>query len=185
MYAPPSIVESIHLLNALAHTLSLCVQTAPQKELRSWLGLEPVPVGVRRRLSDGRRFLGDAIHRHFFVTGSSALALVGEAGTGKSTALANYIHRYRAQYGSVVFINAENAIVLSRSFQRVASGLGLEWASVLKRHAGKAPEAALEILGEVSQCVRGTWVHGMECCVVAGYACVYIVKVSAITRVCI
>lgn len=141
--------------------LSPCVQPAPQTALQRWLGLDPVPVGVRRRLSDGRRFLGDEIHRHFFETGGSALALVGEAGTGKSTALANYIHRHRAEYGSVVFINAENDIVLRRSFQRVAFGVGLKWASVLKRHAGKAHEAALEILREVSQSVYegyvGTW----------------------------
>lgn len=153
MYAQPSIIEFIHPFNALTYMLSLCVQTSPQKALRSWLGLDPVPVGVRRRLSDGRRFLGDEIHRHFFETGGSALALVGEAGTGKSTALANYIHRHRAEYGSVVFINAENDIVLRRSFQRVAFGVGLKWASVLKRHAGKAHEAALEILREVSQSV--------------------------------
>ena len=152
---------------------SLCVQTSPPKALRSWLGLDPVPVGVRRRLSDGRRFLGDEIHRHFFETGSSALALVGEAGTGKSTALANYIHRHRAEYGSVVFINAENAIVLSHSFQRVALGLGLKWESVLKRHAGKAHEAALEVLREVSQCARrydGYVEWRGVCC---AYVCVY------------
>ena len=121
-----------------------------------------MPAGVRRRLRDGRVFVGDAIHRHFFSSGSSALALVGKAGSGKSTALANYIHRYRAQYGTVVFINAANAIVLSYSFQRVAMGLGRDWASVLKRHDGKAHAAALEILRKVS---RYAVVCGMEWCV--------------------
>ena len=168
----------IHSKHSFACTRTNVVQTAPQPELRRWLGLDPMPVGVRRRLSDGRRFLGDEIHRHFFETGGSALALVGEAGTGKSTALANYIHSYRAEYVSVVFINAESAIVLRRCFQRVAMGVGLKWGSVLKRHGGKAHEAALEILREVSWCVRRctcgyVWVCGIEWCLVRMMMCVY------------
>ena len=118
--------------------------------LPSWLGLEPVPVGIRRRLPDGQGFLGDAIHRNFFDAGGTRLALVGAAGTGKSTALANYLHSHRSQYASVVFVNAENAIVLADSFQRVALGLGLDWASVLKRH-GEAHVAASAILDQVRE----------------------------------
>ena len=117
--------------------------------LPSWLGLEPVPVGIRRKLPDGQGFLGDAIHRNFFDAGGTRLALVGAAGTGKSTALANYLHNHRSQYASVVFVNAENAIVLADSFQRVALGLGLEWASVLQRNNDTAHAAALDILQQV------------------------------------
>ena len=131
--------------------------------LPSWLGNESVLTGIRRRLPDGQGFVANAIHRRFFETGRNALALVGNAGTGKSTALANYILSYRAQYGTVVFINAENAIVLSRSFQRVAVALGLDWAAVLKRHDGKTHIAALDILHKVSMRVCACRCVGVVC----------------------
>ena len=121
--------------------------------LPSWLGFEPVPAGIQRRVQSGEGFVGEAIHTHLFDSNSNRLALVGAPGTGKSTALANYIDSYRSQYDTVVFINAENEIVLSDSFQRVAVGLGLKWANVLKQHDGKAHVAALELLKRVSVCV--------------------------------
>ena len=121
-----------------------------RETLPSWLGLEPAPAGIQRRLQSGQGFVGEAIHTQLFDTNSNRVAVVGPPGVGKSTVLAIYIDSNRSKYDTVVFINAENEIVLSDSFQRVAVGLGLKWADVLKQHHGKAHVAALEILQEVS-----------------------------------
>ena len=75
---------------------------------------------------------------------------MGPPGIGKSTVLAIYIDSYRSKYDTVVFINVENEIVLSDSFQRVAVGLGLKWAYMLKQHDGKVHIAELKLLQEVS-----------------------------------
>ena len=122
------------------------------KTLPSWLGIEPVQTGIRRRLRHDGGFLGDEIHRNFVEAGGARLAVVGAAGTGKSTALANYVHSHRAQYTTVAFINAENDIVLTKSFQRVALGLGLDWATLLTQH-GRAHTVARAILDQVCVCV--------------------------------
>ena len=117
--------------------------------LPPWLGVEGVQAGIPRRVQSEKGYVREAMHKHLFDTTSNRLALVGAAGTGKSTTLAKYIEIYRSLYDTVVFINAENANVLTNSFRRVAEALGLEWSDVLKQHHGEAHVAALELLEEV------------------------------------
>ena len=95
-----------------------------EESVTKYLTREPIQTGVSRFMQNGTA-LNKEIHMTFHDSNNKhgRVALVGLAGSGKSTALANYLAKYEREYAAVVLIDAGNNEKLIDSFKNVAGKL--------------------------------------------------------------